>query len=41
MLSFDGNQYFFIAYNYDTNYIEAVSIQNMQDKTIIKASKKS
>ena len=33
----DGKQYFFVAYDYDTNYIFALPIANVQYKTIIKA----
>ena len=35
--SLDGMQYFFIAYDYDTNYIFAKPISNLKDKTIIEA----
>ena len=34
-MSLDGKQYFFVAYDYDTNYIFALPIANVQDKTII------
>ena len=34
-MSLDGKQYFFVAYDYDTNYIFAPPIANVQDKTII------
>ena len=33
--SLDGMQYFFIAYDYDTNYIFAKPISNLKDETII------
>ena len=36
-MSLDGKQYFFVAYDYDTKYIFALPIANVQDKTIIKA----
>ena len=36
-ISLDGKQYFFVAYDYDTNYVFALPISNVQDKTIIKA----
>ena len=36
-MSLDGKQYCFVAYDYDTNYIFALPIANVQDKTIIKA----
>ena len=32
---FDGMQYFFIAYNYDTNYIFAKPINNLKTELII------
>ena len=35
--SLEGMQYFFIAYDYDTNYIFAKPISNLKDKTIIEA----
>ena len=31
-----ANQYYFVAYNYDTNYIFAEPIPNVTDETIIK-----
>ena len=34
--SMDANQYYFVAYDYDTNYIFAEPIPNVTDKTIIK-----
>ena len=34
-MSLDGKQYFFVAYDYDTNYIFALPITNVQDETII------
>ena len=36
-MSLEGKQYFFVAYDYDTNYIFALPIANLQYKTIIKA----
>ena len=36
-MSLDGKQYFFVAYDYNTNYIFALPIANVQDKTFIKA----
>ena len=36
-MSLDGKQYCFVAYDYDINYIFALPIANVQDKTIIKA----
>ena len=36
-ISLDGKQYFLMAYDYDTNYIFALPIVNVQDKTIIEA----
>ena len=37
VMSLDGYQYYFIAYDYDTNYIYAIPIKDVQDKTIIAA----
>ena len=34
-MSLDGIQYFFVAYNYNTNYIYALLIENLKDVTII------
>ena len=34
--SMDANQHYFIAYDYDTNYIFAEPIPNVTDETIIK-----
>ena len=39
-MSLDGKQYFFVANDYDTNYIFALPIANVQDKTIIEAFNK-
>jgi hypothetical protein len=36
-MSLDGKQYFFVAYDYDTNYIFATPIPDVKDATIIKA----
>ena len=33
----DVKQYFFVSYDYDTNYISALPIENVQDKIIIGA----
>ena len=35
--SLDGMQYFFIAYDYDTNYIFSKPISNLKYETIIEA----
>ena len=37
VLSLDGNQYYFVAYAYDPNYIFAIPIRNVKDETIIAA----
>ena len=37
VLSLDGLQYFFIAYDYDTNYISAKPISNLKYESIIAA----
>eukprot|EP00956_Cyclotella_meneghiniana_P043791 scaffold287739_cov149-Cyclotella_meneghiniana.AAC.1 len=37
VVSLDGNQYYFVAYAYDPNYIFAVPIANLRDDTIIAA----
>jgi len=39
VLSLEGLQYFFVAYDYDTNYIFAIPIANLKDATIIEAYK--
>ncbi|KAL7527646.1 hypothetical protein ACHAWF_006698 [Thalassiosira exigua] len=36
-ISTDGNQYFFVAYDYDNNYVFAHPIANMKDATIVAA----
>eukprot|EP00804_Cyclotella_cryptica_P011139 CCRYP_020834-RA/>CCRYP_020834-RA protein AED:0.37 eAED:0.22 QI:0/0/0/0.66/1/1/3/0/880 len=36
-VSLEGNQYYFIAYAYNPNYIFAIPIPNLRDETIIKA----
>ena len=36
-VSLEGNQYFFVVYDYDTNAIFAEPVQNLQDATIIEA----
>ena len=33
--SLDGNQYYFVAYDYDTNYIFAIPIKDQTDASII------
>ena len=35
--SIDGHQYFFIAYDYDTNYIFAIPIKDVTDNSIMVA----
>ena len=37
VLSLEGMQYFFVAYDYDTNYIFVVPIANLKDDTIVTA----
>ena len=36
-MSLDGKQYYFFAYDYDTNYIFAIPIPDLKDATIINA----
>eukprot|EP00804_Cyclotella_cryptica_P000273 CCRYP_010218-RA/>CCRYP_010218-RA protein AED:0.29 eAED:-0.05 QI:0/0/0/0.5/1/1/2/0/769 len=36
-VSLDGNQYYFVAYAYDPNYVFAIPIHNLRDETILKA----
>ena len=36
-VSLEGNQYYFVAYAYDPNYIFALPLPNLRDETIIKA----
>jgi hypothetical protein len=36
-VSLDGNQYYFVAYAYDPNYVFALPIHNLRDDTILKA----
>eukprot|EP00804_Cyclotella_cryptica_P023697 CCRYP_019320-RA/>CCRYP_019320-RA protein AED:0.37 eAED:0.35 QI:0/0/0/1/1/1/6/0/1607 len=36
-VSLDGNQYYFVAYAYDPNYVFALPIHNLRDETILKA----
>ena len=38
-ISLYGHQYYFIAYDYDTNYIFAIPIKNVTDEAIIEAFK--
>jgi hypothetical protein len=33
--SVDGNQYYYVAYDYDTNYVHAVPVEDLTDATII------
>ena len=37
VVSLEGNQYYFIAYGYDTNVIFAIPIKHLKDETIISA----
>ena len=34
--SIDGNQYYYVAYDYDTNYVHAVPVEDLTDAAIIK-----
>ena len=34
-MSLDGKKYFFVAYDYNINYVFALPIANVQDNTII------
>ena len=36
-MSLDDHQYYFIAYDYDTNYIFAIPIKNVTSDSIIEA----
>ena len=36
-MSLKGNQYYFVAYNYDTNAIFAIPINKLEDDSIIAA----
>ena len=36
-ISLDGHQYFFVAYDYDSNYIYAVPVKDLKDDTILEA----
>ena len=36
-VSLEGNQYYFVVYDYDTNAIFAIPIQNLKDESIIAA----
>ena len=38
-VSLDGNQYYFIAYDYDSNYIFALPIKDVKDATLVNACK--
>ena len=33
---FGGNQYYYVAYNHDTNYVHMVQIEDLANATIIK-----
>ena len=37
VMSLEGNQYYFVAYDYDTNAIFAIPIKNLKDDSIIAA----
>ena len=37
IMSLEGSQYYFIAYNYDTNVIFAIPIKKLKDESIIAA----
>ena len=37
-MSLDGNQYYFVAYDYDTNYICVIPIKDVTDTAILAAS---
>ena len=39
-MSLDGNQYYFITYDYDTNYIFAELIADLRDEIIIRVFEK-
>ena len=36
-ISIDGHQHYFIAYDYDTNYIFVIPINNVTDEAIMEA----
>jgi hypothetical protein len=36
-ISLDGHQYFFVAYDYDSNYIYAIPVKDLKDDTILEA----
>ena len=35
VMSVDGHQYYVVAYDYDTNYIDAVAVTDLKDETIV------
>lgn len=37
VVTLEGNQYCFVAYAYDPNYIFALPLQNLEDETILEA----
>ena len=37
VMSLEGKQYYFVAYDYDTSAIFAIPITDLRDETIIKA----
>ena len=39
-MSLEGDQQYFVAYDYDNNYIVAEPVQNLQDATVIEAFEK-
>ena len=38
--SIDGNQYYYVAHDYNTNYVDAVSVKDLTNATIIKTFNK-
>ena len=40
IISLDGHQYYFIAYDYDSNYIFAEPIKDVKDATIVETFQK-
>ena len=39
-ISLDGHQYYFIAYDYDSNYIFGEPIKDIKDATLVEAFQK-
>ena len=35
VMSVDGQQYYVVVYDYDTNYIDAVAVEDLKDETIV------